>query len=106
MKHKITPVRTTQNLLFIIPIFVGMMIFYGWLSVSGTRESSGVTSYYYSYLADAFLDGNLHLAWQPDPLLLAMDNPYDPEARAELGRLNIFIPVDFSLYDGKFYLYW
>ena len=106
MKYKITLAKTTQNHLFIIPFFVGIILFYAWLSMSGTGENSGVTSYYYSYLADAFLDGNLYLAWQPDPHLLAMDNPYDPQARAELEKLNILTPVDFSLYEGKFYLYW
>lgn len=89
-----------------IPFFVGIILFYTWLASVGTRESSGVTSYYYSYLAEAFLDGKLHLAWQPDPRFLALDNPYDPVARAELEKLDILIPVDFSLYEGKFYLYW
>jgi hypothetical protein len=106
MKYKIIPAKTTQNHLFIIPFFVGIILFYAWLSMSGTGENSGVTSYYYSYLADAFLDGHLYLAWQPDPHLLALDNPYDPEARVELGKLGILTPVDFSLYEGKFYLYW
>ena len=85
---------------------MGIILFYAWLASAGTGESNGVTSYYYSYLAEAFLDGNLHLAWQPDPHLLAMENPYDPVARAELDKLNILTPVDFSLYKGKFYLYW
>jgi len=106
MKYEITSTKTTRNHLFIIPVFVGMMLFYAWLSMSGSGKDSGVTSYYYSYLADAFLDGNLYLAWQPDPMLLVLDNPYDPRARDELGKFNIFIPADFSLYKGKFYLYW
>lgn len=106
MKHNITPAKTTRSHWFLIPVFAGIMLFYGWLSISGTGESSGVTSSYYSYLADAFLDGNLHLAWQPDPLLLALEDPYDPRARDELKKFNILIPVDFSLYQGKFYLYW
>lgn len=106
MNYETTPTKTTRNHLFIIPVFVGMIIFYAWLSILGTGENSGVTSYYYSYLADAFLDGNLYLAWQPDPMLLALDNPYDPRARDELEKFNILIPADFSLYEGKFYLYW
>jgi len=106
MKYGIVPTKTTRNHLFIIPAFVGMIIFYAWLSMSGSGETSGVTSYYYSYLADAFLDGNLHLAWQPDPMLLALDDPYDPQARDELEKFDILIPADFSLYEGKFYLYW
>jgi hypothetical protein len=107
VKHKIKPAKTTQNHLFIIPVFVGIILFYIWLSISGSAKNPGATSYYYSYLADAFLDGNLYLAWQPDPLLLAMDNPYDPQAREELGKKqDMFTPGDFSLYEGKFYLYW
>ncbi len=106
MVNKVIPAKTTQNYLFIIPFFVGIIFFYAWLTSAGTGESNGVTSYYYSYLAEAFLDGNLHLAWQPDPHLLALDNPYDPVERDELDKLNILTPVDFSLYDGKFYLYW
>lgn len=106
MKRGITPAKTTQNHLFIIPFFVVIILFYAWLSSAGTGEDTGVTSYYYSYLAEAFLDGNLHLAWQPNTQLLALDNPYDPVARAELDKLDILTPVDFSLYDGKYYLYW
>jgi hypothetical protein len=106
MEYKITKTKTTKNHLFIIPFFVGIILFYAWLSISGSGGNNGVTSFYYSYLADAFLHGNLYLTWQPDPKLLAMDNPYDPQARAELGKLDILAPVDFSLYEGKFYLYW
>jgi hypothetical protein len=106
MEYKTPSPKTTQNHLFIIPFSVGIILFYAWLSMSGTGETSGVTSYYYSYLADAFLDGNLHLAWRPDPHLLSLDNPYDPQARSELEKLDILTPVDFSLYEGKFYLYW
>lgn len=62
MKCGITPAKTTQNHLFIIPFFVVIILFYAWLSSAGTGEDTGVTSYYYSYLAEAFLDGNLHLA--------------------------------------------
>lgn len=105
MKHKITSNQLVQMYLFVIPSLM-VILFYAWLASSGTGGNSGVTSYYYSYLAEAFLDGNLYLAWQPDPRLLAIDNPYDPLARHELEQLNIITPVDFSLYEGKFYLYW
>lgn len=106
MGDKITPAKTNQNHLFIFPFFVGIILFYAWLSSAGSGDNSGVTTYYYSYLAEAFLDGNLHLTWQPDPHLLDLDNPYDPVVRAELDKLNVLTPVDFSLYEGKFYLYW
>ena len=106
MKHKITSSHSVQTYVFVIPSLLMVILFYVWLSSSGTGGNSGVTTYYYSYLADAFLDGNLYLAWQPDPHLLAMHNPYNLLARMELERLGTITPEDFSLYEGKFYLYW
>jgi hypothetical protein len=106
MGDQVRSAKGTSNHFFIIPLFTGIILFYAWLASAGTGGTSGVTTYYYSYLAEAFLNGNLHLPWQPDPHLLAMEDPYDPVARAELDKLDILTPVDFSLYEGKFYLYW
>ena len=99
MKHKITSSQPVQTYVFVIPSLLMVILFYAWLASSGTGGNSGVTTYYYSYLAEAFLDGNLYLTWQPDPRLLAIDNPYDPLARRELEKLSIITPVDFSLYE-------
>src|SRR5687767_5857697 len=96
MKHKITSSQSAQTYLFVISSLM-VILFYAWLASSGAGGNGGVTSYYYSYLAEAFLDGNLYLAWQPDPRLLDIDNPYDPLARRELEKLSIITPVDFSL---------
>ena len=59
------------------------------------------TSSYYSLLATSFRNGELALPLKPDPALLKLPNPYDPAARQGLK-----VPVDLSLYNGKFYLYW
>lgn len=82
------------------------MLFHAWLASYTHEQNSGRTTYYYSYLAQGFRRGHLYLPLQPDPQLLAMENPYDPVARAELEKKGVVTPVDFSLYDGKLYLYW
>lgn len=105
-KHKTEPGKSVQNYLFVIPSLLMLILFYAWFSSLGSGGHSGVTTYYYAYLAEAFLNGNLHLSIQPDPNLLAIDNPYNPSARIELEKLGIVTPIDFSLYEGNFYLYW
>ncbi len=52
------------------------------------------------------MNGNLHLGTVPPPDLLALENPYNLGARIELARSGVEIPVDLSLYEGKFYIYW
>jgi len=102
-KHNIDPVsrKPVQNYLFVIPSLFTVILFYALLVSSGNGDQRGTTTYYYANLADAFLNGNLHLPIQPPPSLLAAANPYDLSA-----RVGIEIPVDLSLYKGKFYMYW
>jgi hypothetical protein len=52
-------------------------------------------------LASSFRQGELSLSLRPDPALLSLENPYDPTVRQ-----GIQVPLDLSLYNGKFYLYW
>jgi len=59
----------------------------------------GQTSEYYPLLTDAFLAGQTSLRVKPPAALLALANPYDPVANAQL-RMH-----DVSLYRGKYYLY-
>ena len=54
---------------------------------------------YYAHLAESFLHGQLSLRIQPRPELLALPNPYDPEANLPY-RLH-----DASLYGYRYYLY-
>lgn len=82
------------------------MIFHAWLASYSRAKDSGRTTYYYAYLSQAFMQGDLHLPQQPDPELLALANPYELSARAELEKRGVAAPVDFSLYKGRFYLYW
>lgn len=83
--------------LFVLPVLLGVSAIYFWF-VSVSYNSS---SQYYSLLAGSFRNGELALPLKPDPALLALPNPYDP-----LARQGIKVPMDLSLYHGKFYLYW
>lgn len=90
----------------VLLIVLSIILFHAWLASYSSKEDSGRTTYYYAYLSQAFMQGDLHLPLQPDPELLALENPYDLSARAELEKRGVTTPVDFSLYKGKFYLYW
>jgi hypothetical protein len=83
--------------LFTLPVLLGVVAVYFWF----VTVSYNSTSQYYSLLAGSFREGELALPLKPDPALLALPNPYDPVARQ-----GIKVPMDLSLYDGKFYLYW
>lgn len=97
---------TTPNHRITLMLLLLIMLFYAWLATYSRSADGGRTTYYYSYLSQGFLQGNLFLPLQADPELLAMENPYDLSARAELEKKGVATPVDFSLYEGKFYLYW
>lgn len=56
----------------------------------------------YEQQFDAFLKGQLHLDFAPDARILALENPYDPAARAETGA---WYPWDRALFEGKYYSY-
>ncbi|HSL28718.1 MAG TPA: hypothetical protein VK900_05910 [Anaerolineales bacterium] len=89
--------QTTRSDLFAVPALLLVIGIYFWF-VTLSRD---FTSSYYSLLATSFRNGELSLPLNPDPELLALPNPYDPAARQ-----GIRVPVDLSLYNGKFYLYW
>lgn len=93
--------RFVNKYIFTITIPVAILIIYAWLASSGTWTVWKSPTFYYSGLAEAFLNGNLHLSIQPDQKLLVLKDPYDSSNRA-----GIEIPVDISLYNGKFYMYW
>jgi hypothetical protein len=90
-------VQPSQNDLFLLPAFLLVIAVY----LAFLYVSRDTTSNYYDLLAQSFRQGELSLPLRPDPALLALPNPYDPEARQ-----GIKAPLDLSLYNGKFYLYW
>lgn len=60
---------------------------------------------YYGRMATAFRHGQVHLIEEPPQSLLSLSDPYDYALRYETGVVNE-IPIDISLYEGKYYLYW
>jgi hypothetical protein len=63
----------------------------------GDRENAW---HHYEYLVDGFLSGHLYLSREPAPALLALPDPYDPQANL---RYRLW---DATLYHGKYYLYY
>lgn len=54
---------------------------------------------FYNLLADAFLNGQVHLPLEPDPKMMSLPNPLDS---AQNNGLRMH---DMSLFGGKYYLY-
>jgi hypothetical protein len=73
---------------------------YLWFVSSGHWTNWRSTSAFYNLLADGFRHGQVSLMIKPDPRLLTLANPYDPSART-----GIPYPIDVSLYQNKYFLY-
>lgn len=56
----------------------------------------------YSSMANSLLNGRLDLDVEVDPILLEMENPYDPEERVRQG---VTFAWDHSFYNGRYYMY-
>lgn len=57
----------------------------------------------YELLADSIIHGKVYIDYDyVDPLLLEMENPYDPAARDEIG---VSYHWDHAFYNGKYYMY-
>lgn len=54
-------------------------------------------------LVDAFSEGQVSLLKEPSPELLALENPYSPQQRADSGAPYAW---DHLLYEGKYYSYY
>lgn len=56
----------------------------------------------YELMAEALLDGRLHIEYGDEEELLALENPYDPDLRVEKG---VKYHWDHAFYNGKYYMY-
>lgn len=90
--HQLT-LLTLLSIIFVIAGYVWFISFGFWTTWRNTTS-------YYDQLATAFTHGSLALEKPVDPALLSLKNPYDPKERKEIAY-----PLDFSLYKGKYYLY-
>ncbi len=60
----------------------------------------------YNELAQAFLNGQLHLEKEVPQVLIDMENPYDRYARKEVfSQAGLSEPWDTAYYNGKYYVY-
>ena len=92
--------KTVRVTLFASLSVLFVITSYVWFVSFGRWKNWTTISNKYDQLATAFEHGSLALEREPDPALLALPNPYNPSARANLNY-----PVDLSLYKGKYYLY-
>lgn len=78
--------KTKQRIIFIVlAITVLICTMPMGLSPVWNGEREGYR-HQYEFITEAILEGHLYIDYQDmDPRLLEMDNPYDPEARKELG---------------------
>jgi hypothetical protein len=81
------------SMLLVIIVYVWLISHGSWFSWPGRTGD-------YNQLAHAFEQKSLSLELQPNPALLALSDPYDPRERT-----SIIYPKDFSLYKGRYYLY-
>jgi len=56
----------------------------------------------YEVMTEALLNGQLHLDYDVDPRLMALENPYDPQLRTDAG---VDFHWDHALYNGRYYMY-
>lgn len=68
------------------------------------RHNGEMVDFHYQYegLTEQIAEGQLHLKQTPPEALVAMENPYDFEARQALG---LTYEWDTALYDGHYYVY-
>ncbi len=94
-----------RGYLFTLPAVLLVLLAYVWFISAGLWTTWPPRTSRYALLATAFQNGELSLPVEPEPELLKLPNPYDPAARDALKQQGIRIPLDLSLYKGKFYLY-
>lgn len=104
-EHKTPDLPTPLARQHAVFLFVAIGLFcvlaiYVFLISTGTWTTWPAITTYYDQLAASFSRGKLSLDLVPDPALLALSNPYDPELRADVP-----FPRDMSLYKEKFYPY-
>jgi hypothetical protein len=78
-----------------------ILTFFFWTATSSNRafHPRDTAAQFYNQLTSSILHGHLYLAEKPSAQLLALPDPYEPDANEKL-RLH-----DASLYRGRYYLY-
>lgn len=101
-----SPVAVTRRRfapVLVIGAAVFVIVAYVFFSTSGFMrfpDEVGPRGSFFAALGEGFLHGHTYLAIDPDPRLLALEDPYDPNVREGIDYM-----WDASLYKGKYYLY-
>ncbi|HSR19325.1 MAG TPA: hypothetical protein VLL49_00290 [Anaerolineales bacterium] len=98
--HAGTSPRPSHSILVALLAAVPVIGSYVWFATTGTWRSWPGGTTYYDQLANAFRAGHAWLDAKPEPLLLALADPYDPSQRQNVPHL-----WDASLFEGRYYLY-
>lgn len=85
-------------------VFILVAAVYFWYGLPAF-ENPEYSFDYYGRMAAAFKHGQVHLLQEPPQSLLALSDPYNYALRYQTGVVNE-IPIDITLYKGKYYLYW
>lgn len=107
-EHKKTYLAAIEVLAFTGTAVFVLVVYLLFISV-GKWTNWPPTTDYYDRLARSFLAGHLYVEDRLSPALLALPNPYDPEARLGIPGVQVREPGtiwDMSLFDGKAYTYW
>ena len=92
----------TGQLYFASALAAGLVLLaYVWWVSLGLWSPWTPSTNYYDLMATAFRHGQLALEVEPDPALLALEDPYEPA-----NREGIPVLWDATLYKDKYYLYW
>jgi hypothetical protein len=100
------PKNTGTGSLFHHPMVVAMSLWTAiflvqwWVFTCGTWWAWPPSTHDYCKMTDAFLHGQVSMRITPPPAMLALPNPYDPQANFRYRW------HDASLFNGKYYLYW
>jgi len=102
---------TLEEMILLILVAL-LLLFYLWTASTSLPVSMDTASFgsgrvehdHYNMMSHAFKRGSLSILFQPDPGLLALPDPYDPVLNRHY-RIKKKHSLDFSLYKGKYYLY-
>ncbi|MEW6404160.1 MAG: hypothetical protein AB1649_20380 [Chloroflexota bacterium] len=94
--------ESAKTWFLLIHLWAVILLIYAWFAIYGNFTTWDHTTHYYTQLADAFSQGQLHVDREPDKALLEAPDPYDETSRPPFSD-EVW---DLSLYRGKLYLYW
>jgi tetratricopeptide (TPR) repeat protein len=111
MDHQVENHRWSPTRHWIAPALAAVIVIavYALIAMTVESETSGsvAANAYYNRLIDGLKRGQLNLAQDPPPALLALSDPYDPLANNDMrGRIFTSPRIhDLTFFEGKLYMY-